>query len=204
MECSDAFHLYTAEDVREAAIMLGRHVDRLLSKPNVRAMSLPDAVRYYRQINPATAPSYMLWEDAPAPRPNPDYTWNTSFGPWPKTFLAYDCGAQMVFIDGQVQPACIRNYSKPWDNIDFYRELRIPRPKLISNTAFVWRREIEIVVDSPKAMPYGMTLWGDYSLYRIGDCPGLIDGKILSRELLYLRYDLIPGENRFKIILEGK
>jgi hypothetical protein len=204
MEANERNHCYTIEDIRESAIMLAHHVDHLLAKPRVKVMSLPDAVRRYREINDGTASSYMLWTDAPVPKPNPDYVWDISPGPWPKTFLYYDCGAQMMFIDGQVRPASILNYGKTWDTIDYYRETHIPRPRLVRNTQFVWRREIEITVTSPKAMPYGLALWGDYSLYQIGAAPGLIAGKILPRELLFLRYDLQAGENRFVVALEGK
>ena len=203
MECNERNHCYTVEDIRESAIMMARHVDYLLQKPEVKVMALPEAVRYYRQRNEQTASSYMLWENAPVKIPNPDYTWNTCIGPWPKTFLYYDCGAQMMFVEGQVQPACIRNYGNAWDN-DYYRESRIPTARLIRNTRFGWRREIEVSITSPKAMPYGLALWGDYSLYQIGDAPGLVAGKILPRELLFLRYDLQPGENRFVVALEGK
>jgi len=204
MECNARNHCYTEEDIREAMILLARHVDYLLRKPNVRVMTLPEAVRQYRERNARSAPSFMLWENAPTRRPNPDYTWSTGTGPWPKTFLYYDCGAQMIFVDGQVQPVCIRNYGKKWDSVDYYRETVVPRPRLVRNTQFGWRREIEITVTSPKAMPYGMTLWGDYSLYQIGESPSLLEGKILPRELLFVRYDLRPGENRFKVALEGK
>ena len=55
--------------------------------------------------------------------------------------------------------------------------------------------EIEIAVESHAAMPYGLALWDDYSLYQIAEAPGLIEGKILPRELLFLRYDLKPGTN---------
>jgi hypothetical protein len=204
MECNERNHCYTPEDIRESAIMMAQHVDRILSKPNVKVMSVPEAVRYYRARNAHTAPSYMLWEDTPSRRPNPDYAWNVGVGPWPKTFLYYDCGAQMIFVDGQVQPACLRNYGKAWDSADYYREQHVPRPRLIRNTQFTWRREIELAVTSPKAMPYGFALWGEYSLYQIGEAPGLLAGKILPHELLFLRYDLQPGENRFTIALEGK
>lgn len=204
MEANERNHCYTVEDIREAGVMLARHVDRLLAKPDVRVMSLPDAVRHYRALHAGPASSYMLWEDVPAPRPNPDYTWDVCPGPWPKTFLYYDCGAQMMFVDGQVRPVCIRNYSKPWDTLDYYREPQVPRPRLVRNVQYAWRREIEITVQSHAAMPYGLALWGDYSLYRIGEAPGLITGKILPRELLFLRYDLRPGENRFAVVLKGK
>ncbi|MCX5758245.1 MAG: hypothetical protein NTU83_07010, partial [Candidatus Hydrogenedentes bacterium] len=64
--------------------------------------------------------------------------------------------------------------------------------------------DIEIRVDSPRAMPYGLALWNDYSLYQIADAPGLVEGKILPRELMFLRYDLQPGENLLRVRLQGK
>jgi hypothetical protein len=146
----------------------------------------------------------MLWDDIPTSPPNPDYVWNMCTGPWPRTFLYYDQGAQMVFIQGQVAPVCIRNYARPWAEGEYYAEPRIPRPMLVRDTRFKWRREIEISVTSPTAMPYGMALWNDYSLYQLGNAPGLVEGKILPRELLFLRYDLEAGENRFFVELTGK
>jgi hypothetical protein len=53
-------------------------------------------------------------------------------------------------------------------------------------------------------MPFGFALWGDYSLYRVEDSPGLVDSKILAGELLYLRVNLEPGENRFVVRMSGK
>lgn len=202
MEIADGWRCYTEEDIREALVFLDAFVRHL--KPKARIMTLAQAARAYRERNEHTASSYMLWDDVPAPRHNPDYAWNNCPGPWPRTFLFYDRDAQMVFVDGQVHPACLRNYGKAWDRLDYYAEHRIPRPKLIRNTQFTWSREIEIVVESDRALPYGLTLWGDYSLYQLGDCPGLIEGKILPHELLFLRYDLQPGENRLLIRLQGK
>lgn len=204
MECNERNFCYTPEDIRETAMLLARHVDHLLTKPDVRVMVLPEAVRHYRKLHDRTPASYMLWEDTPVRRPNPDYTWNVGTGPWPKTFFYYDIGAQMIFVDGQVHPACLRNYSRAWDGEDYYQEHHVPRPRLVRNTQFTWRREIEVSITSKKAMPYGLAIWGDYSLYRIGEAPGLLEGKILPRELLFLRYDLQPGENRFVVHLEGK
>ena len=53
-------------------------------------------------------------------------------------------------------------------------------------------------------MPYGLALWKDYALYQIAEAPGLLEGKILSGELLFLRYNLREGENVFHIRLQGK
>jgi len=201
-ERNEGWYCYTNEDIRESVIMLEEFVKYI--KPHARIMTLAEAARAYRSRNTHTASSYMLCEDIPHPPPNPDYTWNTCPGPWPKTFLHYDRGAQMIFIDGQVQPCCIRNYARAWNTTDYYREPHIPRPRLLRNTRYHWNREIEIAVESPAPMPYGLALWGDYSLYQIGEAPRLLEAKILSRELLFLRYDLLPGENRLAVTLQGK
>ncbi|HEX73387.1 MAG TPA: hypothetical protein ENN65_08745 [Candidatus Hydrogenedentes bacterium] len=202
MERHPGWFCYTDEDIHEAAVMLEAFVKHI--RPHARMMTLAEAARAYRAANERTASSYMLWEDAAHARPNPDYTWNTCPGPWPKTFFFYDCDAQMAFVDGQVQPRLLRNYRRPWDDVQFFAEPCIPRPKLVRNTQYVWSREIEIAVNSPAPMPYGVALWGDFSLYQIEESPGLIEGKILPRELLFLRFDLKEGENRITVRLIGK
>lgn len=202
MERHEGWLCYTDEDILEGAIMLeelAKHV-----KPRAQFVTLDEAAKAYRAQNTHTASSHMLWEDTPHPDPNPDFCWNMCTGPWPKTFLHYDRGAQMMFVHNQVQPACIRNYARPWDTQDYYAEPRIPRPRLIHNTRFNWSREIKVAVTASRAIPYGFALWGDYSLYQIAEAPELIEGKILPRELLFLRYDLQPGENEFTIRLSGK
>lgn len=202
MERHDGWRCYTDEDIAEATVMLEAFVKHI--RPHVRMMTLTEAVRAYRAENERSASSYMLWQDTKHARPNPDYTWNTCPGPWPKTFFFYDCDAQMAFVDGEVQPRLLRNYRRDWDAAQFFAEPHIPRPRLVRNVQYTWSREIEVSVQSPAAMPYGIALWGDYSLYQIAESPGLIEGKILPRELLFLRFDLNPGENRLVARLTGK
>ena len=203
MEIADGWRCYTEEDIRESAVMLDAFLRYI--RPRAVVKTLPEVVRLYRERYDRTPSSYMLWEDSPVPhRPNSDYNWNSCVGPWPKTFLFFDREAQMMFVDGKVEPQCIRNYHLPWQYGEFYAEPRVPRAYLVRETKYAWRREIEISVTSPKAMPYGMTLWQDYSLYQIGNAPGLVEGKILPQELLFLRYNLKEGENRFFVELIGK
>jgi len=202
MEWSDWCWCYTEEDIREAAVMLDRFARHI--KDSARMMTLPEAAKLYREHYNHTAASYMLWQDSPTPPYNPDYAWSSPCGPWPKTFLYYDRGAQMMFIQGKVEPVCIRNYARPWRSGEYFSEPDIPYARLVHDTRFNWSREIEMVVNSPRSMPYGLALWNDYALYQIDEAPGLIEGKIMSRELLFLRYELAPGENRFRIKLQGK
>ncbi len=173
-------------------------------QPNATMITLPEAARLYREANTETASSYMLWKDLPTPPYNPDYNWSTPVGPWPKTFLFYDRQAQMMFIEGKVEPVCIRNYALSPERARYFAEPDIPRVRLVRDTRLHWSRELELTVTAPCAMPFGITLWGDYSLYLVGEAPGLLEGKILSPDLLFLRYNLEAGENRLRVTLPGK
>jgi len=202
MESNDHFRCYTEEDVRETATMLSEFIRYV--KRRACAMPLHDAVRIYNKRYPKTEPSYMLWRDTPTPPLNPDYCWDVACGPWPRTFLYYDMGAQMMFVEGKATPVCIRNYGRDFVDRNYFSEPIIPCVRMVRNTAGIWRRELEFEVNAPAAMPYGVAVWGDFSLYRIGDAPGLVNGKILAPELLFLRYDLQKGVNKLVVKLEGK
>ena len=109
-----------------------------------------------------------------------------------------------MFVEGKVEPVCIRNYGRPYAYGEFFAEPGIPRTRLVHDTRYGWSRDIEVIVKAPRPMPYGLALWGDYALYQIAEAPDLIEGKMMSRELLFLRYDLVQGENRLCIRLQGK
>lgn len=201
-ERSEFHRCYTEEDIRESLIMLDEFVRHI--KDSARMLSLQEAAELYRECYDRTVSSYMLWTDSPSPPSNPDYAWSMAVGPWPKTFLYFDRDAQMMFIEGKVEPVCIRNYHRDWRCDEYFAEPRIPRTRLRRNTRYSWDREFEITVNSHKAMPFGMAIWGDYSLYQIDEAPGLLEGKILSQELLFLRYNLEEGDNTFCVKLQGK
>lgn len=201
-ERNDFSRCYTREDIDESIVMMDEFVKHI--KGSAKMMSLQEAVRFYRERYETTPSSYMLWTDTPTPPSNPDFAWSMARGPWPKTFLYYDRDAQMMFVDGKVEPVCIRNYHNEWRPDEYFMEPWIPRARLVSDTRYVWDREIEFSVSAPKAMPYGVAIWGDYALYQIDEAPGLIEGKMLSQELLFLRYDLKQGDNLFRVKLQGK
>jgi hypothetical protein len=202
MERSDLCQCYTEDDIREATVFLDRLAGYVKGK--VRYMTLPQAAAFFRERYDHTPSSYMLWNDIPTRSHNRDYAWSLPVGPWPRTFLFRDVDAQMMFVDGKVEPVCIRNYARDNATTPYFAEPDIPRATLLRNTQFTWSREIEIQVKSPRPMPYGLTLWGDHTLYQLQDAPELIEGRILQRELLFLRYNLKPGENNFLIRLAGK
>lgn len=206
MERSEVAACFTDEDIEESAVMLDAFVRHVKERAGdaLRMMTLPEAARLYRETYAETPPSYMLWDDTPTREPNRDYAWSLCAGPWPRTFLYCDKGAQMIFVEGQVEPVCIRNYTRSWESGQYFAEPGIPYARLVRNTQFKWNRELEIAVEAPRAMPYGLALWGDYTLYQLGEAPGLLEGRILNPDLLFLRYDLKKGTNTLKVELQGK
>ncbi|MBK7497076.1 MAG: hypothetical protein IPI28_17390 [Candidatus Omnitrophica bacterium] len=196
------FNCYSKEDIREASLLLEMFVSHFASQ--IDALTLSEGVDLYKSMYAKTAPSFMYWEDIPCPLPNPDYSWNTPVGPWPNAFMMYDSKAMMVFREGQISPFMLRNYSLDLTKHAYFNEPVIPAPCLVSDTRYHWKRDIQIQVNSPRKMPYGLALWGDYSLYRVPETPQIKDSRIIPGKLLFVRIDLDQGENRIDIRLQGK
>lgn len=201
-----AFNIYTAEDVREAMGMLEAYVVYLKEQAGDRlaVMTLPEAARLYRERYEKTAAQYMLFEDVPTPPFNPHYGFNVARGPWPRTFLYYDRECQMMFVEGRVEPVCIRDYGLDPARYPYFAQPAMPRVKLLADHIDRYRRELRLQVESPAAMPCGVALWGDWAHYRIAEAPGMVEGKILPHELLFACYRLEEGTQEIRIALVGK
>jgi hypothetical protein len=198
----EPFRCYLKEDIEEAQGLLQRFLEFL--GPNIQYTTLPEMVGIYRQSYAETAPSYMLWGDIKCLPPSRSYAWSCPIGPWPSTFLTYDKDAMMAFYDGQVEPFLLRDYSLDPTQHRYFNVPKTPDVHLVSINRQHWKSQVEIKINSPCAMPYGLALWGDYSLYRIDDPTGLKAHKFVPGYLLYVRIDLVEGENLVKIKLQGK
>ena len=208
-EMQPEFGCYSQEDIAEASEMVDELAGYVMGRPHVRAVSLPEAANEYRKRYERTAPSAMLWLDTPTGPYNLDYSRGTPRGPWPKTFLYYDTDCQMMFIDGKFEPVCIRNYRQRealgHDAMKtYFQEPTIPRVRLRSHTRTPYGMDIHFTVESPVAMPFGITLWEDLGPYLVDDAPGLISHKLVSHELLFLRYDVEAGTSEIKIHCKRK
>jgi len=198
-EMMPEFRCYSEEDCREAEDMLDELADYVVSHLSVRPATLAEAAVAYRERYDRTAPSYMLWTDTPTAPYNLDYSRGTPRGPWPKTFLYYDTECQMMFIDGKFEPTTIRNYRER-DRIDaYFAEPVIPRTRLRSHSRSPYGMDLHLTVESPKSMPYGITVWEDFGPYLLVDAPGVLDHKIISQELLFLRLDVPAGSTELKL-----
>ncbi|RKY70588.1 hypothetical protein DRQ15_02995 [candidate division KSB1 bacterium] len=206
MECSPLCGTYTDEDGKEAAQVLDNFLTYVKTLPHVEFMNLSQAVENYKKENPNSVPgTFMYFEDIPLPpeKHNLDYFRGTPLGPWPDTFLFFDRDCQMIFIRGQFQPECLRNYvgGKPED---YFAETHIPPVQFISEKKTARTIELEFKIDSERAMPFGTCFWRDYRPYFLSEGVGILDYKIIRKELIFFRFDLKRGENFFRVKLSRK
>ena|GEM_PF-449152 len=198
-EMMPEFRCYSEEDCREAEEMLDELAAYVTGHTDVRTATLSEAAAIYRERYERTAPSFMLWYDTPTVPYNPDYARGTPRGPWPKTFLYYDTDCQMMFIDGKFEPVCIRNYRERKAIGRYFAEPEVPRVRLRSHSRSPYGMDLHLTVESPKAMPFGITLWEDLGPYLLTEAPGLLAHKLISQEVLFLRYDVEKGTTELKI-----
>ncbi len=208
-EMDATFGCYSEEDVAEAEAMLDELAAYVVAHPSVRTATLSEAAAQYRERYDRTASSSMLWTDTPTPAYNLDYGRGTPRGPWPKTFLYYDTDCQMMFIDGKFEPVCVRNYRQRETSgaeamASYFEEPQIPRVRLRSHARTSYGMDLHMTVEAPKAMPFGITIWEDLGPYLLDVAPGLIDHKLISQELLFLRYDVEAGSTEIEIHFKRK
>ena len=202
-EMMPEFRCYSEEDIREAEVMLEELTAYVMMHEGVRAETLPEAARIYRDRSDRTIPSHMLWEDTPTCSYNDEYARGTARGPWPKSYLYYDADCQMMFIDGKFEPVAIRNYRNR-DAKGYFVEQAIPRVRFRSHTRSPYGMDLDLTIESPKDMPFGFTIWEDFGPYLLAEAPGCIDHKIISQELLFMRYDVKAGSTDLHIHFNRK
>jgi len=208
-EMMPEFECYSEEDCREAEEMLDELAQYVTSHPFVRTATLSEAAAIYRERHERTAPSYMLWYDTPTPPYNLDYSRGTPRGPWPKTFLYYDTECQMMFIDGKFEPVTIRNYRERGWMDRYFAEPEIPRVRLRSHSRSPYGLDIHFTVESPKAVPFGISMWEDLGPYLFKTSEhtngaALLSARVIQQELMFLRYNVEKGTTELKIHLYRK
>jgi hypothetical protein len=208
-EMMPEFKCYSEEDCVETMEMLDEYIGHVMSHRDVRSMTLSDAAQEYRRRNDRTAPSYIVWEDLPVPEYNDDFARGVPRGPWPKTFLYYDDECQMMFVDGGFEPITIRNYAlRDRDTGNpvqpYYGEFIMPRVRLTSHERSPYGMTLKFEIESPKAMPMGVTFWEDFGPYLYNSGEGILDHKIISGELLFLRMNVAQGKQEYTVRFNRK
>ncbi len=166
-----------------------------------QVMLLADAINDYQQGCNQTQPTLLLINaDDTSHRSTPDSHPDTKSNPRKSMLFYYDAECQLVFEAGKMEPIAIKNYVSPpvksRDGTEFnLLKIENIRP---SRTRSLLQMHFEI--ESPKAMPYGFTIWGDHA--------GLSLAKSnahavtwLDDRLLFVRVDVQLGKNEFEVVL---
>lgn len=129
-----------------------------------------------------------------------------------KAFFYYDAECQFTFYDDAMEPSEMKNYISPpvLENVGIgiseqsviihgveYHLPKIASYRPIRKGA---RLHITFTIESTKAMPYGVALWGNHLGLQLGKS----NAKVVTwvdKHLLFVRLALEQGSNEFEIVL---
>ena len=109
----------------------------------------------------------------------------------------YDAACELVFVEGTMEPVEIKNYTG-----EQVSQFVTQKPTLTSflPTRHRTKLHIAITVESTRAMPYGITVWGDHAGLQLTES-NADDVRWVGEHLLFIRLTLQPGKNEFNIQL---
>lgn len=129
-----------------------------------------------------------------------------------KVFLYYDAECQLTFVDGTLEPVDMKNYISPpvlenigagiveKNSLNHGMEYHLPKVVNFKPNRKRSRLHITFSIESTKAMPYGVAVWGNH----IGLQLAQSNAKTVTwidKYLLFIRLTLETGNNDFEIIL---
>jgi hypothetical protein len=207
MEYGDVCKAYSPEEIDEAEKMLDAFFTYVKSYGDlVEYKTIPEAVQVYKNSFAETEPSVMLFDDAPARKPEFWYARGYgAFGPWPKTLLYYDKECQLAFIENQLIPVMHRDYvhNREVNDPNYYVANYSPAIKVRTP----WKRNIEITeipieITSDREMPYALSLWYDFNRFKIKKIDGAKYFGPVENQVLLLRLNLEKGVNKILVQLD--
>ena len=111
--------------------------------------------------------------------------------------LYCDATCEFAFLEGGMEPVEIRNYASEW-----VVQSEASKPVLTGFSPIRHRTElrITITVESIKAMPYGITVWGDHEGLKLTES-NADDVRWIGKHSLFIRLTLQSGKNEFNLKL---
>ena len=108
-----------------------------------------------------------------------------------------DAACEFTFVEGAMDPVEIKNYAS-----ERVLQSEATKPVLIGFSPTRYRTQLHIVitVESTKAMPYGIAVWGDHNGLRLTES-NADDVRWVGEHSLFMRLTLQPGKNEFSIKL---
>ena len=108
-----------------------------------------------------------------------------------------DAACEFTFVEGAMDPIEIKNYAS-----ERVLQSEATKPVLIgfSPTRYRTQLHIAITVESTKAMPYAIAVWGDHNGLRLTES-NADDVRWVGEHSLFIRLTLQPGKNEFSVKL---
>ena len=117
-----------------------------------------------------------------------------------KSLLYYDAECQLTFTEGTTEPVDMKNYVSPPAETSDGTEYHLPQVTQLLPSRQRSELRLALTLESTKAMPYGVTIWGDHGGLRLATS-NAESVTWVGEHLLFARLALQPGNNEFEIIL---
>lgn len=156
------------------------------TQPLLLSQMVDDYIKDYQQTAPVAVVEMEQVSQGEAPQPKSAL----------KMFY-YDAGCEFTFVEGAMDPVEIKNYTG---------ERVLPseanRPVLTGFSPVRHRTQLHIgiVVESTRAMPYGIAVWGDHEGLRLIES-NVDDVRWIGKRSLFIRLTLQSGKNEFSVKL---
>lgn len=195
----DAYQL--AESTSEHLESLNAYFAYVCEQPDTPTISLADAANDYQQNCNSTPPTFLLIDSGNfSGHSEPDCPAGVESNPPKSMLFYYDTDCQLVFEAGKMDPIAVKNYVSPPVKSRDGTEFSLPKIEKFSpsRTRALLRMYFEI--ESPKAMPYGLTIWGDHAGLSLAKSNAHAVTWLDSR-LVFVRVNVQPGKNEFEVVL---
>lgn len=117
-----------------------------------------------------------------------------------KSLLYYDAECQLTFTGGTTEPVDMKNYVSPPAETSDGTEYHLPQVTQLLPSRQRSELRLALTLESTKAMPYGVTIWGDHGGLRLATS-NAESVTWVGEHLLFARLALQPGNNEFEIVL---
>ncbi|MGQ9609747.1 MAG: hypothetical protein ACUVWN_10605 [bacterium] len=198
-----SYNNYDKGTIAGIAKILESFFQEVESNPNIKPLTISQAVKVYKENFGQTEACYMVFDDIIPFQIEIDFylpSKTKQKHPYPLTFFYYDHECQLVFKEGQMIPIEVKNYVLPPYESKYYIEKEIP-----SVSSFRPMRErdkliMEFEIESLKRMPYGLAIWDDHSMFSLVSTNAR-SVKWIGNYLLFIRFNLEEGMNLVEISL---
>lgn len=206
---------------QETLTMLEEYFEKVANNENTRMLTLSNMVDDYWSTCQQTEPTYVVVNslDSLNNIETDDFNQNvsneynsTQKQDTKKEFFYYDAECQFTYVEGIMEPIEMKNYISPpvSENVGFNAteqaaaihgvEYYLPKVENFNPQRKRSRLHITFSIESTKAMPYGIAIWGNHIGLQLSQ-HNAKEVTWVDKHLLFLRLSLEAGNNEFEIVL---